>query len=162
MQLRSGSSSSQVLRNKEKESRASQLTARSLNRCRGEEVQIGPTSETDAPAASTPQSMAGWVAGNGEGEEGEIGPTSETDAQGMTTTTVEQVCDCSEPSPCLEAIETDIKKKLSGGGAAGLRGLDWGSWDPVTGLPRIDCADTVTHAHCKSANLFTILLVVTM
>ena len=69
MQLRSGSSSSQVLRNKEKESRASQLTARSLNRCRGEEGQIGPTSETYAPAASTPQSMAGWVAGNGEGEE---------------------------------------------------------------------------------------------
>ena len=34
MQLRSGSSSSQVLRNKEKESRASRLTARSLNRCR--------------------------------------------------------------------------------------------------------------------------------
>ena len=28
-----------------------------------------------------------------------------------------------------------------------MRGLAWGAWDPVTGVPRIDCTDTVTHAY---------------
>jgi hypothetical protein len=61
-----------------------------------------------------------------------------------------EACDCSAPRPCVEIIETDFSKKLPGGGAAGLKAYDWGAWDPVTGVPRIGCPDTVTHAHCKS------------
>jgi hypothetical protein len=61
----------------------------------------------------------------------------------------EQYCDCSKPSACVEVIESDIKHTIPGGGAAGLSMYDWGAWDPVTGVPRIDCPDTVTHAHCK-------------
>ena len=65
----------------------------------------------------------------------------------QTTQLDQETCDCSAPTPCVEVIETDIGQKLPGGGAAGLTGLDWGSWDPVTGVPRVDCPDTVTHAH---------------
>jgi len=43
-------------------------------------------------------------------------------------------CDCSAASKCVEIIETDFKKKFPGGGAAGLGGRDWGSYDPVTVL----------------------------
>jgi len=64
-----------------------------------------------------------------------------------TSSLEEEYCDCSAPSKCVEIIETDVKKKLPGGGAAGLTIRDWGSWDPVTGVPRVDCPDTVTHAH---------------
>ena len=65
-----------------------------------------------------------------------------------------KTCDCSKPNAkpkvCdAEVIETDLKKGLPGGGARGLKGADWGAWDPVTGVPRIGCPDTVTHAHCK-------------
>jgi hypothetical protein len=59
----------------------------------------------------------------------------------------EQYCDCSAPSQCVEIANTEQKKKLPGGGAGGLSQDDWGSWDPVTGVPRIGCPDTVTHAH---------------
>lgn len=57
-------------------------------------------------------------------------------------------CDCSNPKPCVYPTTTeDGSKTYPGGGAAGLRGLAWGAWDPVTGVPRIDCTDTVTHAY---------------
>ena len=68
----------------------------------------------------------------------------------QTTSLNAKYCDCSAPSPCVEVEEADVKKKFPGGGAAGLSGNDWGSWDPVTGVPRIDCPDTVVHAHCKN------------
>ena len=40
----------------------------------------------------------------------------------------------------------NVKGKLQGGGAGGLSGLSWGSWDPLTGVPRIGCVDTVARA----------------
>jgi hypothetical protein len=67
----------------------------------------------------------------------------------LLETQLAEICDCSKPKKCEEDIKTDIKQRLPGGGAGGLRGLDWGAWDPVTGVPRIDCPDTVTHAYCK-------------
>jgi hypothetical protein len=67
----------------------------------------------------------------------------------LLQTQLVETCDCSKPKKCEEVIKTDLKQKLPGGGAGGLRGLDWGAWDPVTGVPRIDCPDTVTHAHCE-------------
>jgi hypothetical protein len=67
----------------------------------------------------------------------------------LLETQLAETCDCSKPKKCEEDIKTDIKQRLPGGGAGGLRGLDWGAWDPVTGVPRIDCPDTVTHAYCK-------------
>ena len=66
----------------------------------------------------------------------------------LLETQLAETCDCSKPKKCEEDIKTDLKKKLPGGGAGGLRGLNWGAWDPVTGVPRIDCPDTVTHAYC--------------
>ena len=60
----------------------------------------------------------------------------------------EPVCDCSAPVKCSEALKTDIGTKFPGGGAGNLKSgtRDWGAWDPVSGVPRIGCTDTVTHA----------------
>ncbi len=69
----------------------------------------------------------------------------------LLETQLAETCDCSKPKPCDEVIETDIKQKLPGGGAGGLSQDEWGAWDPVTGVPRIGCPDTVTHAHCTHA-----------
>ena len=69
----------------------------------------------------------------------------------LLETQLTETCDCSKPKPCEEVIETDVKQKLPGGGAGGLSQNDWGAWDPVTGVPRIGCPDTVTHAHCTPA-----------
>ena len=69
----------------------------------------------------------------------------------LLETQLTETCDCSKPKPCEEVIETDVKQKLPGGGAGGLSHNDWGAWDPVTGVPRIGCPDTVTHAHCTPA-----------
>ncbi len=68
-------------------------------------------------------------------------------ALALTSSLDEEYCDCSAPTQCVEVTLTEEKRKLPGGGAAGLSKSDWGSWDPVTGVPRIDCPDTVTHAH---------------
>jgi hypothetical protein len=67
----------------------------------------------------------------------------------QTTKLLEETCDCSAATRCEEILETDVNPRgLLGGGATGLTGTAWGAWDPVTGVPRIDCPDTVTHAHC--------------
>jgi hypothetical protein len=68
----------------------------------------------------------------------------------QTTKLLEETCDCSAATRCVEILETDVTPGgLLGGGATGLTGTAWGAWDPVTGVPRIDCPDTVTHAHCE-------------
>ncbi len=71
-------------------------------------------------------------------------------------------------------LKTDVASILPGGGAGALKGTSWGSWDPVyvnictqftcftgtkvqiltqraasqvTGVPRVGCTDTLTHAY---------------
>lgn len=74
-----------------------------------------------------------------------LGQLRESLAQ--TSSLDEVYCDCSAPSQCVEITNTELRHKFPGGGAGGLSKDDWGSFDPVTGVPRIDCPDTVTHAH---------------
>jgi len=64
------------------------------------------------------------------------------------TAGVAETCDCARATKCTEILETELKPtSLQGGGAKGLSRSEWGAWDPVTGVPRIGCVDTVTHAH---------------
>jgi hypothetical protein len=60
------------------------------------------------------------------------------------------VCDCSAPTKCTRTDEAETDDKLPGGGVTYSSGsIDFGAWDPVTGVPRIACTDTVTHSYCE-------------
>jgi hypothetical protein len=60
-------------------------------------------------------------------------------------------CDCSTKIPCI--FPTDITasglKIYPGGGQGDVSSSAsaWGSFDPVSKMPRLSCQDTVHHAH---------------
>ena len=97
------------------------------------------------PRAGLAQLLEAGSASVGAGKGGR-GPVLSS----LLETQLAETCDCSKPQKCEEIIKTDRKQKLPGGGAGGLSKEDWGAWDPVTGVPRIGCPDTVTHGHCTS------------
>ena len=95
------------------------------------------------PKAGLAQVLGAGSASAGAGRGGR-GPVLSS----LLETQLAETCDCSKPKKCEEIIKTELKQKLPGGGAGGLSQQDWGAWDPVSGVPRIGCPDTVTRAEC--------------
>ena len=108
------------------------------------------------PKAGLAQLLEASSASAGAGRGGRVPVLSS-----LLETQLAETCDCSKPQKCEEIIKTDLKQKLPGGGAGGLSKEDWGAWDPVTGVPRIGCPDTVTHGHCKPRSACARLLLCT-
>ena len=54
-------------------------------------------------------------------------------------------CNCGEAKPCVNPVTTATGKVFPGGGVTASSGsAAFGSWDPITGVPRISCQDTVS------------------
>ena len=69
----------------------------------------------------------------------------------LESLSLDENCDCSSRKACV--LPTDIedreKKKFPGGGQGSISSdvNAWGTFDPVTKVPRLSCQDTVHHAH---------------
>jgi hypothetical protein len=64
---------------------------------------------------------------------------------------LDENCDCSDRKACIFPTEIEDRgdKKFPGGGKGKISSdvNAWGTFDPVTNVPRLSCQDTVHHAH---------------
>jgi hypothetical protein len=69
----------------------------------------------------------------------------------LDSLSLDEDCDCSARKACVFPTEIEGRgnKKFPGGGQGGISSdvNAWGTFDPVTKVPRLSCQDTVHHAH---------------